>query len=237
MLSSQSHPGAAQRHSDATQRHSDTTERNSDATQCHPDTDQGLTQKPVSIIVAMTKNRLIGNGNNLPWHLPEDLKLFKQTTMGNIIIMGRKTFESIGKPLPGRKNFVISTSFFKNKTDETDENNHCCSNEMQNSNCTKEYECEKENTCTKEYAAGKAYFFKSLEDAVQASFSTEGNPFIIGGASVYKQALPLAKILYISLVKKDYAGDSYFPDFNLKEWELTEERDFPDFTLNVYKRV
>ncbi|MFW2373756.1 MAG: type 3 dihydrofolate reductase [Gammaproteobacteria bacterium] len=62
----------------------------------------------ISLIAAMDKNRLIGNENGLPWHLPADFKHFKQVTMGKPIVMGRKTFESIGKPLPGRKNIVIS---------------------------------------------------------------------------------------------------------------------------------
>jgi dihydrofolate reductase len=62
----------------------------------------------VSIIAAMAKNRVIGNKNALPWHIPEDFKWFKQITMGKPIIMGKKTFESIGKPLPGRKNIILS---------------------------------------------------------------------------------------------------------------------------------
>ncbi|VAW51827.1 Dihydrofolate reductase [hydrothermal vent metagenome] len=62
----------------------------------------------ISIIAAMDRNRLIGNKNQLPWHLPADFAHFKSTTMGKPIIMGRKTFESIGKPLPGRANIVLS---------------------------------------------------------------------------------------------------------------------------------
>ncbi|UTW57885.1 type 3 dihydrofolate reductase [Kordiimonas sp. SCSIO 12603] len=62
----------------------------------------------ISIIVAMGENRVIGVDNDLPWHLPEDLKYFKKTTLGKPIIMGRKTFESIGRPLPGRQNIVIT---------------------------------------------------------------------------------------------------------------------------------
>ena len=64
----------------------------------------------ISIIAAMDRNRLIGNKNQLPWHLPADLAHFKQTTMGKPIIMGRKTFESIGRPLPGRDNIVLTRS-------------------------------------------------------------------------------------------------------------------------------
>nr|AIA15609.1 Dihydrofolate reductase [uncultured bacterium] len=64
----------------------------------------------LSYIFAMDRNRVIGNENKLPWHLPADLKFFKKTTMGHPILMGRKTYESIGKPLPGRQNIVLTRS-------------------------------------------------------------------------------------------------------------------------------
>ena len=181
-------------------------------------------EKQLAIIVAMTKDRLIGNKNNLPWHIPEDLKMFKQVTMGNIIIMGRKTFESIGKPLPGRKNFVVSASAFKNVIPLESE----ISNSFRGTQCDAN-----ESHEPQEYEPGKAYFFKTLEDAVSASFLTNGKPFIIGGASVYKQALPFVKTLYISFVKKNYTGDTYFPELDFNEWEVAEEKDFEDFTLNI----
>lgn len=62
----------------------------------------------ISLIVAMAENRVIGRGNQMPWHLPADLRHFKSVTLGKPVIMGRKTFESIGRPLPGRRNVVIS---------------------------------------------------------------------------------------------------------------------------------
>jgi dihydrofolate reductase len=65
---------------------------------------------PVAIIVAMTNDYVIGSGKGLPWHLPDDLQLFKHLTMGCTVIMGRKTYESIGHPLPGRQNIVLSRS-------------------------------------------------------------------------------------------------------------------------------
>lgn len=67
----------------------------------------------ISLLYAMDKNRLIGKNNELPWHLPQDLAYFKRVTMGHTIVMGRKTFDSIGKPLPGRENIIITrdTSF------------------------------------------------------------------------------------------------------------------------------
>ena len=67
----------------------------------------------ISLIAAMDRNRLIGADNGLPWHLPADFKHFKEVTMGKPVIMGRKTFESIGRPLPGRKNIVISRTGFE----------------------------------------------------------------------------------------------------------------------------
>lgn len=68
--------------------------------------------KHFKAIAAMSLNRVIGNGNKIPWHLPEDFKWFKQLTTGNVIVMGRKTFESIGKPLPNRETIILSRSQF-----------------------------------------------------------------------------------------------------------------------------
>ena len=64
-------------------------------------------------IAAMSENRVIGAGNKIPWHLPEDFKWFKQLTTGNVVVMGRKTFESIGRPLPNRENIILSRSRFE----------------------------------------------------------------------------------------------------------------------------
>src|SRR5690606_10755999 len=69
--------------------------------------------KAFKAIAAMSENRVIGDGNLIPWHLPEDFKFFKATTMGHVLVMGRKTFESIGRPLPGRETLVLSRSGFQ----------------------------------------------------------------------------------------------------------------------------
>jgi len=65
---------------------------------------------PLKAIAAMAKNRVIGAGGGIPWRLPEDFRWFKQTTLGGVIVMGRKTFESLGRPLPGRRNVVLSSA-------------------------------------------------------------------------------------------------------------------------------
>jgi len=67
---------------------------------------------PLKAIAAMSLNRVIGNGGKIPWHLPEDFKWFKQITMGHVLMMGRKTFQSIGRPLPGRETIVLSQTGF-----------------------------------------------------------------------------------------------------------------------------
>ena len=67
----------------------------------------------IKAIVAMAENRVIGNAGTIPWHIPEDFKFFKATTMGHAILMGRKTYESIGKPLPGRENIVLSRTMLE----------------------------------------------------------------------------------------------------------------------------
>ncbi|NLE47866.1 MAG: dihydrofolate reductase [Sandaracinaceae bacterium] len=69
--------------------------------------------RPLKLIVAFDRNRLIGAENTLPWNYPEDLRHFREKTMGHVILMGRKTFESIGRPLAGRENFILSASGFE----------------------------------------------------------------------------------------------------------------------------
>ena len=145
----------------------------------------------------MTKERVIGKKNALPWYIPEDLKNFKRLTTGNTIIMGRKTFDSIGRPLPNRKNVVISRSMEK---------------------------VEGVDVC------------KSVEEGLQKAESYGKDIFIIGGATIYQQTLPLAEKMYISHVIKDYDGDIYFTEFNKEEWSIESREEFDEFELVVYAK-
>lgn len=144
----------------------------------------------LSILVAMAKNRVIGKHNALPWHLPPDLKHFKALTMGHHIIMGRKTYESIGKPLLGRANVIITHQIG--------------------------------------YQAPGATVVHSVDDAFNvcqdcSSMSSEG--FIIGGAELYGQTLDLCQRLYITEIQQDFEGDTFFPEFNLDDWnEIAREK-------------
>ena len=134
----------------------------------------------ISLIVAMASNRAIGKDNRMPWHLSADLKRFKQTTMGHPIIMGRKTFEAVGRPLPGRTNIIISrNSSFK---------------------------------------PASCVVANSVEAAIQHGCSLDKEVFIIGGAAIYNATLPLANNLYITLINKDFEGDTFFPEIDYKEW-------------------
>ena len=150
----------------------------------------------IIIIAAVADNNVIGNKGELPWKIPEDMKLFKSLTYGNVVIMGRKTFESLGKkPLQGRTNIVVSNSL------EKDFDYKVCD---------------------------------SLNEAIKIGQEQNKDIFIIGGASIYKQALPLADMMCISHVKGNFVGDTFFPDFNIDEWKIREEKRFDDFTFKVY---
>lgn len=151
----------------------------------------------VAIVTAMTRDRVIGLGDRLPWDLPEDRQLFKKLTSGKTVIMGRRTYESINRPLADRHNIVLSRTL----TDLPGV--MVCSN-----------------------------FIEGLEAAGQF-----GRPiFIIGGAELYRKALPLASVLHISWVKNSFHGDVYFPKFDLAEWTEVEEQDYQGFRYVRYLR-
>jgi dihydrofolate reductase len=139
----------------------------------------------VSLIVAMASNRTIGLDGGMPWHIPEDLKYFKQVTLGAPIVMGRKTYEAIGRALPGRANIVVTrdTAFAGVGIDVVH---------------------------TLEAALKKAEAIATLEGRDEI--------FIIGGAQIYQQALPLADRLYVTEIHQSLDGDAAFPEINRADW-------------------
>jgi dihydrofolate reductase len=140
----------------------------------------------VAIVVAAADDNVIGKNNALPWRLPDDLKRFKSLTMGKPIIMGRKTFESIGKPLPGRQNIVISRQ-----------------RDLEVDGCIV---CE------------------SLDAALKATDSAP-EVCVIGGAEIYRQALPLTDVIYLTRVHASVAGDVRFPALLPSEWRETSREE------------
>jgi dihydrofolate reductase len=146
----------------------------------------------VALIVAMDRQRVIGHAGRLPWHLPADLQRFKALTMGHHIIMGRKTWESIGRPLPGRISVVI--------------------------------------TRNADFAAPGALVATSLDDAL-ALAAEDAQPFVIGGAQIFRQALPLTRRIYRTEVLADHAGDVWFPELPSGEWRQIHGEHHPATAL------
>lgn len=143
----------------------------------------------LKIIVAIDQRGGIGIDNKLPWHLPEDLAHFKQITSGHPIIMGRKTFDSIGRALPNRRNIVISRN--------------------------------------RAWQHAGVECLASLE-AAQAAVAAQ-DAYIIGGAEIYQQALPLADELIITEIQKDFSCDAFFPSVQPQEWrEIARENHYSE---------
>ena len=137
----------------------------------------------IALIVAMAENRVIGRNNQLPWRIPADLRHFKTLTMGKPIIMGRKTYESIGRPLPGRNNIVITGDSL--------------------------------------YQAEGCQVVHSIDQALAAAGSCE-EAMIIGGANLYRQTFKNAERLYLTLVKAEPEGDTWFPEIEWQQWREIE---------------
>jgi dihydrofolate reductase len=163
----------------------------------------------VSIIAALAENGVIGRDGKLPWHLSADLRRFKQLTMGHTIVMGRRTWESIGRRLPGRKMIVVSRRH--------------------------DYQV----------AIEGILLAANLEDALdRAAAHGKEEVFIIGGAELYKDALPRADRLYVTRVRANVAGDTYFPPVDWSKWRLLESHEHAaddkndhDFTFSIYERT
>jgi len=151
----------------------------------------------VSLVVAAGLNNEIGKDGQLLWHLPKDLKFFKNTTWGHPVIMGRKTFESVGKPLAGRENIVISRQPGWN-------------------------------------AAG-VIGSDSITDALQKAEATNSKEiFIIGGANIYEQSMNIADRIFMTRVQGSFEADSFFPEIDTKEWELSDSHEFDADEKNKY---
>ena len=143
-------------------------------------------QNNLSLIVATAKNRVIGINNTLPWHLPEDLKRFRALTTGHHIIMGRKTYESLGRLLPNRTTVIV--------------------------------------TRNADYQVPGALIASSLDAAILLC-QDDTEPFLIGGAELYKAGLNRATKLYITEVNVDVMGDAFLPEIDWSHWLLNEKKD------------
>lgn len=152
----------------------------------------------IALVVAYDLNRLIGQNNQLPWHYKEDLKYFKEVTLNQTVLMGRKTYASILKslngPLPKRDNVVLSTTLVDDRVT----------------------------------------VISDLESYVKTA---QTDIYVIGGASIYAQTLPLCDRLYITHIEKTFTGDTFFPDWSSDDFTLMTERQSGELRFAVYERV
>ena len=137
----------------------------------------------VSLIAAIAANRVIGDRGALPWRLPDDLARFKRLTMGHPVVMGRATFQSMGKPLPGRRNIVL--------------------------------------TRDRSAAFAGCEIAHTRDDALGLSGGQE--TFIIGGAAIYELFLPVADLMYLTLIDAEIPGDTFFPEVRWDRWRVRSE--------------
>lgn len=141
---------------------------------------------PLAMVVAIGDNGAIGKDGKVPWRIPEDLKHFKSVTMGHAIIMGRKTWDEVGRPLPGRRNIVISRQ--------------------------------------PGLALEGAEVFTTLDLAIEAARTTDTEPHVIGGSTIYEAAMPLATRIHLTEVHRNVEADTFFPPFDRSAWREVERR-------------
>lgn len=139
----------------------------------------------LSAVFAVSENNVIGHNNALPWHLPAELAYFKRITMGKPILMGRRTYQSIGRPLPGRRNIVMTRG---------------------------------------EFTAAGVETVRSVEEALAL---VEGAPELanIGGAEVFRAALPRTGRIYLTRVHASFEGDTFLPALPTDEWREVSRED------------
>lgn len=154
----------------------------------------------ITLIAACSENRVIGKNGTLIWHIPEDLKRFKKLTLGHPIVMGRKTFESIGKALPGRTNIIL--------------------------------------TRDKNFKADGCLVYNKMSDILE--LFEKNNIFVIGGGEIYKQFLDKADRIELTLIHKNYEGDTFFPELE-NDWQVVDfqKSNFEDINIDYisYKKI
>jgi len=152
----------------------------------------------VSVIAIVAANGVMGRDNGLPWHMSTDLKRFKALTMGHHMIMGRKTFDSIGRrALPGRPHIIVTRN---------------------------------------DAPLEGVQIARSVDEALKiATAAGDAEPFICGGAEIYRQSLHRANRMYITQIHADVEGDTFFPEFDdVNEWKLVDREDFEADEKNDY---
>ncbi len=181
-------------------------------------------------IAAMSLNRVIGAGGKIPWHLPEDFKWFKKLTTGHVVIMGRKTFESIGKPLPNRINIVLTRHPGILQRDFPEMFGRARIGRGKN-DIKKPIQFRLPKLGEVEITD-----LRLIKGFLKLNLASSPLDFFIcGGEKVYKQSLPLCSDLYLTLVKREVEGDAFFPPFEDKFQLVEELYDNDDFKILHYR--
>lgn len=169
----------------------------------------------ISMMIAAAENRVMGKDNQMPWHLPNDLQYFKKCTMGKPMIMGRKTYESLGKPLPGRPHIIV-----------TRQENYQAPNANE--------QVQVVTNLADAITAAEALAANTEEQEVM----------VIGGAEICALAFPSTDRLYLTQVHAEVEGDVYFPEFDQNEWHEVTREDHSasdnnpyDYSFVVFERI
>ena len=167
----------------------------------------------IKLIVAMSDNYIIGNNNKLLWDIKEDMKLFKETTKNSIVVMGRKTYESIGKPLENRINVIL----------------------------TKDHEFVGTLNAEDIFITNNLRIYNSFNQLYKKlnELSENDTVFVIGGRQLYKQFLDKSLIdeMYISHIYNSQKGDVRFPFINWKQWDIVKKKKYDKFIFKKYKKI
>jgi dihydrofolate reductase len=164
----------------------------------------------ISHIVAMADNGVIGASGGLPWHIPEDFKIFKRVTTGHVMVMGRKTYESIGKPLPGRLSVVVTRAPLS---------------------------AEQRASENPRWVSSLASAWELCESLVG---EWGRDVFVIGGGEIFRETLPMVQRVYLTRVHRDYAGDTFYPDISTPPFRMVASEEHggeTPFVWQTWERV
>jgi dihydrofolate reductase len=188
----------------------------------------------ICLVTAMTAQRVIGKGNTLPWNIPEELHYFRAITLNKVVIMGGNTFLSLKqKPLPKRFNIILTKSpekfiIFNEQSQHNNSLHVAFATNIQES-----------LLIASNYYTNQ----QKIDLALNPNLSKDDNKddnfeiMIIGGGEIYKQFLPLANKLYISIIKKDYLGDVFFPTLDQSSWKLIFSQEHREFISQIWQKM
>ncbi len=182
-------------------------------------------------VAAMSLNRVIGRDNQIPWHLPEDFKWFKKLTQGHFVLMGRKTFDSLGHPLPNRTNIVITRRPRKLARDERFQPAFVGNWRPR---LGRPFQLGFDRLTERD-----VWLVRDVERliAVYAEARPQRELFVIGGAQIYRRLLPRCSDLFLTVVMREVEGDAEFPDFEEHFVQVDVPLRTADFEVRHYQRT